>query len=203
VRYCIFGGSFDPPHAGHMYLARSARDSLRLDTVFWVPTADPPHKSKPSAAYRHRLAMVGLVLAGHEGQEASDVEETLPRPSYSLRTVQALKAQRGADHAWHFLIGADNWEIIRTWHRWEELLREVTMVVFPRGGRPLADLPEGVLRLDLPELDLEARAVRAKLAATGDPEAAGLPPELREYVVRHGLYGLSARGGGSPGGARP
>lgn len=203
MRYCIFGGAFDPPHAGHLYLARSARDALRLDTVFWVPTADPPHKSMPATPFSHRLAMVRLAVAGLEGQEASDVEDALPRPSYSLRTVQALKAQRGAGHAWHFLIGADNWDIIRSWHRWEELLREVTLVVFPRGGRPLADLPDGVLRLDLPEMDLEARAMRERLAATGDPEAAGVLPELRGYVVRHGLYGLRPRDAGMPGEGAP
>lgn len=192
MRYCIFGGSFDPPHAGHLYLARSVRDSLRIDKVFWVPSPDPPHKPKPSTPFRHRLAMVRLAVAGREGQEASGIEETLPSPSYSIRTIEALKALHGREHAWHLLIGADNWDIIRTWHRWEDVLREVTVVVFPRGGRPLTGLPAGVLRLDLPELDLEARRIRETLAATRDQAAAEMLPEIRGYVAEQGLYGISA-----------
>jgi nicotinate-nucleotide adenylyltransferase len=189
VRYCIFGGSFDPPHAGHRYLARSARDACRLDKVLWVPAPDPPHKDKPLTPFRHRLAMVELAIALEKGQEASGIEATLPSPSYSLTTIRALKDAFGAGHEWHFLIGADNWEIIRTWHRWEEVLEEVTFIVFPRGGRSLKDLPAGVLSLDLPEMDLESRNVRQALSEGKDWEAAGVLPELRGYISAHGLYG--------------
>lgn len=207
MRYCIFGGSFDPPHEGHRYLARSARDSLRLDRIFWVPSPDPPHKNRPQAPFRDRLAMVRLAIAGMPGQEASGIEETLPRPSYSIHTIAALKSAHGAGHAWHFLVGADNWDIIRTWHRWEDVLREVTMVVFPRGGRSLDGLPAfapgsgkegpGVLRLDLPELGIESRRIREALAATGKADAAGVLPELKEYILAHGLYGTRGRTDGA------
>lgn len=199
MRYCIFGGSFDPPHEGHRYLARSARDSLRLDKILWVPSRDPPHKPKPSTSFQDRLAMVRLAIAGMPGQEASGIEETLPSPSYSIQTIVSLKAAHGAAHDWYFLVGADNWEIIRTWHRWEEVLREVTLVVFPRGGRSLEGLPPGVLRLDLPELDLEARAVRETLSATGNPDAAGVLPELRDFIRNRGLYGVGGKGGAGVG----
>lgn len=193
MRYGIFGGSFDPPHEGHRHLARSARDVCRLDNVLWVPSPDPPHKDRPLTPFRHRLALVGLAIAGERGMEASGIEATLPSPSYSLNTIRALKAVFGADHDWHFLIGADNWEIIRTWHRWEEILGEATFIVFPRGRRPLADLPEGVLRLDLPEMDRESRNVRQALSEGKDWEAAGVLPELRDYIVTHGLYGQVRR----------
>lgn len=192
MRYCIYGGTFDPPHEGHRYLARSARDSLRLDKIFWVPAQDPPHKTRPSTPFQDRLAMVRLVIAGLPGQEASGIEETLPSPSYSIRMIEALKAEHGPGHDWHFLVGADNWDIIQTWHRWQDVLREVTMVVFPRGGRTLKDLPEGVLRLELPELDLESRRIRESVASTGDVESAGVLPELRAYIRDHGIYGMGA-----------
>lgn len=198
MRYCIFGGTFDPPHEGHRYLARSARDALRLDTVLWVPSQDPPHRPKPSTPFSDRLAMVRLAMAGMPGQEVSDIEARLPSPSYSLQTILALKGELGAGHAWHFLVGADNWDIIRTWHRWEDVLREVTMVVFPRQGYPFKELPAGVLRLDLPELDIEARGIRSVLAATGDLEAAGVLAEVRPYIQAHGLYGVPAQGGNTP-----
>lgn len=188
MRYCIFGGSFDPPHAGHRYLARSARERLLLDTVFWVPAPDPPHKTKPGTSFHHRLEMVRLAIAGEAGQEASDIEARLPKPSYSIQTIGALKAAFGRDHAWHFLIGADNWAIIRSWKRWEDVLREVTMVVFPRSRTKLEGLPEGILKLDLPELDLDSSGIRRALAEGRSPEEAGLLPELRDYVAAEGLY---------------
>lgn len=188
MRYCIFGGSFDPPHAGHRYLARSARERLRLDTVLWVPAPDPPHKTKPGTSFHHRLEMVRLAIAGEAGHEASGIESTLPSPSYSIQTIEALKASYGRDHAWHFLIGADNWAIIRSWNRWEDVLREVTMIVFPRGGSRLEGLPPGTLRLDLPEMDIESSGIRRALAAGRSPEDAGLLPELRDYVTAQGLY---------------
>jgi nicotinate-nucleotide adenylyltransferase len=193
VRYCIFGGSFDPPHEGHRYLARSARETLALDKVIWVPSPDPPHKTKPSTPFADRLAMVRLAIAGMEGNEASAIEETLGTPSYSIHTIAALKALHkalhGKEHHWFFLIGADNWEIFTSWHRWEEVLKEATLVVFPRGGRDIGTLPPGVVRLDLPEMMAESSEIRSKLEETGDFDAAGVLPEIRDYIQSHGLYG--------------
>ncbi len=192
MKYGVFGGSFDPPHQGHLYVARSARERLGLDTVLWVPAPDPPHKARPGTPFADRLAMVRLAIRGQEGHEASDIEASLPAPSYTLNTLRALKVSLGADHAWHLIIGADNWEIFPTWHRPGEVLREATLVVFPRGGRPLDDLPPGVLRLDLPEMDVEARGIRADLGAVGGSGTAGLLPVLRPYVLARGLYGTSS-----------
>lgn len=189
MRYCIFGGSFDPPHEGHRYLARAARDALALDKVIWVPSPDPPHKTRPTTPFADRLAMVRLAIAGMEGHEASGIEETLGAPSYSVHTVAALKALHGKGHQWFLLIGADNWEIFTTWHRWEELLQEATLVVFPRGGRDVGGQPPGVLRLDMPEMHVESSEIRRKLEEGGDFEAAGVLPEIRDYILSHGLYG--------------
>lgn len=188
MRYCIFGGSFDPPHEGHCYLARAARDTLSLDKVIWVPSPDPPHKTRPSTPFADRLGMVRLAIAGMEGNEASGIEETLGAPSYSIHTIAALKALHGNGHQWFFLIGADNWEIFSTWHRWEEVLQEATLVVFPRGGRETGNLPPGVIRLDMPEMKVESSDIRSRLEETGDFDAVGVLPEIREYILTHGLY---------------
>lgn len=190
MKYCIFGGSFDPPHAGHLYLAQSALKTLHLDRILWIPAPDPPHKDKPRTPYRHRLAMVRLTVAGRPGHEASDIEERLPSPSYTLRTLEALKSEHGAQHRWHLLIGADNWSIFPTWHRWQDVLAAATVVVFPRRGHALGELPPGVLKLDLPEMHVEATAIRESLAGTG--ASADLLPEVRAYVRDHGLYTAAA-----------
>lgn len=195
MRYGIFGGSFDPPHEGHLHVAHSARHALSLDSVLWIPAPDPPHKARPGTPYIHRLAMTRLAVAGHAGHEVSDIESRLPSPSYSIHTVEALKAERGAGHDWHLLVGADNWAIFPTWHRHAELMREVTVAVYPRGGITLGDLPEGVVRLDFPEVDAESRSIRQDLARSGESAASRLLPGLREYCREHGLYGLKRDGG--------
>jgi nicotinate-nucleotide adenylyltransferase len=174
-------------------LARAAASAYGIDSVLWVLAQDPPHKTRPGTPFEHRFAMVKLAIAGIPGNAASDVEAKLPTPSYSLNTIQALKRDLGADHEWFFLIGADNWAIFPTWHRPEEVLRQVTLLVYPRSGHALAgSLPEGVRALKVDEVPGESRRIRAELEKTGDLHAAGVLPELREYIVRHGLYGIGS-----------
>ncbi len=188
MKYCIFGGSFDPPHEGHRHLARSASASLGLDRIFWVPAQDPPHKAKPGTPFHHRVAMARLAAADMPDQTVSDIESRLPSPSYSFNTIKAMKAEHGAGHLWHFLIGADNWAIFPTWHRWQDVLKEVTMVVYPREGETLGELPPGVVGLDLPVFPGQSGRIREILSATGDMEKAGVLPAIRDYIREQGLY---------------
>jgi nicotinate-nucleotide adenylyltransferase len=190
VKYCIFGGSFDPPHAGHTYLAQNACSELHFDKIFWVPTADPPHKTTPSTLFQDRVAMVRLMIAGKTEYMLSEIELTLPRPSYSLNLIRALKVQYGPDHDWHFLIGADNWAIFPNWHQGQEVLKQVTMVVFPRKGYPFKSLPAGIMSLDMPEMHIESSQIRETLALNGDLAEANVPTEIRTYIVQNQLYGM-------------
>jgi nicotinate-nucleotide adenylyltransferase len=193
VKYCIFGGSFDPPHEGHLYLARSAMETFALNLMIWLPTPEPPHKEKPETAFHHRLAMARLAAQGLANQTASDVEEQLPRPNYSLNAIRALKTEYGIGHQWYFLMGADNWAIFPAWHHHEEILREVTLIVFPRQGFPLAAFPPEVLRLDLPEFPIASRSIRETLAKPGGIDSAQVPPGVLGYIQAHGLYGQKVR----------
>jgi nicotinate-nucleotide adenylyltransferase len=190
VKACIFGGSFDPPHEGHRHLARSAFASLSLDRLYWVPAQDPPHKATPSTPFAHRLAMVRLALADLPGNEASDIEAALPSPSYSLNTIRALKTHHGAPgDEWFFLVGADNWAIFPKWHKPDEVLREATLVVYPRKGAELGSLPPGVRALEMDLVPGASSDIRAALSRGVSPETAGVLPSLRDYVRLHGLYG--------------
>ncbi len=189
MKYCIFGGSFDPPHEGHRHLARAAAASLSLDQILWVPAQDPPHKTAPGTPFPHRLALAKLAIAGMPGQAVSDIEADLPTPSYSLNTIRALKSRYGAAHSWHFLVGADNWAIFPKWHQPDEVLKAATLVVYPRAGSEIGALPPGVLRLDMDQVPGSSTEIRAALAAGRDPDAAGLLPGLRDYVRVNHLYG--------------
>lgn len=199
MKYCIFGGSFDPPHEGHRHLARSAADALELDRVFWVPAQDPPHKDKPGTPFQHRVAMIRLAIAGMPGNSVSDIEARLPVPSFSFNTIQAMKAEHGAEHAWHFLIGADNWAIFPTWHRWQEVLKEATLVVYPREGVPLTGLAPGVIGLPVAEVPGASRAIRKAIAESGNPDLPEVLPEIRAYIRTHGLYEVEKGGTGKGG----
>lgn len=195
----VFGGAFDPPHAGHRKLARAAFAALALDRLYWVPTQDPPHKSAPGAPFPDRVAMARLAVAGMAGHEVSDIEGRLPRPSYTLNTLRALKQAHGAPgDAWFLLIGADNWAIFPAWHKPGEVLAEAVLAIYPRAGAESGPLPAGVVGLDVeltPERSTDIRALlrRGEGAQGESPAAAGLLPEVLAYIESHGLYG---RGGG-------
>jgi nicotinate-nucleotide adenylyltransferase len=189
VNHCIFGGSFDPPHEGHRHLARAAGSAFSIDRLYWVPAQDPPHKAAPDTPFRHRLEMCRLAVASMPGNEASDIEAQLPRPSYSLNTIRALKARlHHSGDAWFFLIGADNWAIFPKWHKPEEVLKETELVVYPRKGSTIGPLPAGVRALDLDLFPESSSEIRAALARGESPEAAGVLPEIRAYISEHGLY---------------
>jgi nicotinate-nucleotide adenylyltransferase len=113
----IFGGTFDPPHIGHLVLAAEAHKQLGLDRLLWVLTPDPPHKQGRSIApLDHRLAMVKLAIADDPQFELSTVELTRPGPHYALDTVQILAGQNpGADLV--YLMGGDSLRDLPTWHR--------------------------------------------------------------------------------------
>jgi nicotinate-nucleotide adenylyltransferase len=189
VNHCIFGGSFDPPHEGHRHLARAAGSAFAIDRLYWVPAQDPPHKSAPGTPFRHRVEMCRLAIAGLPRNEVSDIEAFLPKPSFSLNTIRALKARSPhPGDAWFFLIGADNWAIFPKWHQPAEVLKESEMIVYPRKGFAIGPMPPGVRALELDLLPESSSEIRAALARGESPEAAGVLPEIRGYIAEHGLY---------------
>jgi len=152
-----------------------------------VPAARPPHKAGSTAAsYEHRYRMVELACAGEEGFVPSRLEEG-EDPSYSVLTVEKLRKQLAADDRIYFLIGADAFAEIKTWHRWRDLIRAVEFVVVTRPGHRY-EVPAGatVHRLETVALPVSSSEIRAKLAAgEAVPE---LPPEVLAYIRSHGLY---------------
>ncbi len=201
MRIGVFGGSFDPPHAAHAALARAARETLGLDRVVWLPTATPPHKRAPVAPFAHRVAMVRALTADDASAEVSTLEADLPAPSYTVHTLAALRARHGEGHAWHLIVGADNWAGFDRWHEPEAVLAAAALAVYPRTGFPVEDLPPGAALLNFPEMSEQSTDFRAWLARDREAAFAALPAAVAAYIRTHGLY---AGGEGSgPGAGAP
>jgi nicotinate-nucleotide adenylyltransferase len=133
----IFGGTFNPVHIAHLYVAEECREALGLDEVVFVPAAMPPHKEvEQGVSPEHRLRMVQLACEGNPHFKVSDVELTLPRPSYSIRTVEMMQERYGEKAKLFFIAGMDSFLEIGSWHAVDRL---VTLCDFAVSFRPGTD----------------------------------------------------------------
>ena len=188
MRIGVFGGSFDPPHAAHLAVARAAFQQLNLDRILWVPALQTPHKDVSSTPFDHRIGMVRALVGGEPGTEVSEIESTLSSPSYTLHTLNALKLRMEGNHSWHLIIGADNWAIFQSWHQPESVLKEASLAVYPRQGFALTGLPTDATVLDCPEIAMESRQFRALLQSNPEWALAELPVSVASYIRLHRLY---------------
>lgn len=146
-RVGILGGTFDPPHLGHLLLAETIREDFDLDEVLFIPSNEPPHKDRPDlTAAAHRYAMVVAATLHNPAFSPSPVEVNRAGKSYSVETVRSLEEQLGAETEMFFVAGLDSFLAIQTWKSFEELLDLCHFVVVARPGnsfeRVLEVLPE-------------------------------------------------------------
>jgi nicotinate-nucleotide adenylyltransferase len=174
-RVAFFGGSFDPPHLGHLAVARAAQLALALDTVLFAPVGAQPLKSRgATASFDDRVTMTRLAIAGEPGFEISlaDAPSTAGKPNYSIETLERLRVELGPACKLYFLMGADSFLSLRSWRRAGEIPFAATLIVASRPGQRL----EGV-RAALPAgLTIEAAPDRDRTAAN---------VEVRAYEVRN------------------
>jgi len=173
MRCGIFGGTFDPPHLGHLALALAAQQQLNLNRVLWVPTADPPHKlGQPLSPVQDRLDMVLAAIQGQLGFEISRVDIDRPGPHWSADTVWLLKrAQPNVE--WVFLMGGDSLRDLPHWGRPQELLANASLGVLLR---PDAEV-------DLASLELALPGLAARVAFVSAPRQAMSSHEIRQRVA--------------------
>jgi nicotinate-nucleotide adenylyltransferase len=187
MRLATFGGTFDPVHNGHLAVAREATRHFALDRVLFIPAGRPPHKSAgPHAPYADRLRMVELACAGEPRFEASRLEAGTGT-SYSIETIEKVRAGLAAADELFFLIGADAFGEIETWRRWRDVVRSVEFLVVSRPQRQYA-IPTGarVHRLDDLEVPTSSSEIRRKLAR-GDFQV-DVPAAVLDYIRARGLY---------------
>ncbi|HEY1902424.1 MAG TPA: nicotinate-nucleotide adenylyltransferase [Terracidiphilus sp.] len=184
-RVAFFGGSFDPPHQGHLAVARVARAALALDTVLFTPVGAQPLKPLGSTAgFEDRLAMTRLAIAGDPGFAVSllDAPKPVATPNYTLDTLLQLDAGLPPDGMLFCLMGADSFLGLRQWHRAAEIPFVAPLIVASRPGQPLDDL-----RAALPEgLTMEPAAgsfVTGPHSATQNPVVSAIA--LRAFQLRN------------------
>ncbi|MBC8166697.1 MAG: nicotinate (nicotinamide) nucleotide adenylyltransferase, partial [Bryobacteraceae bacterium] len=166
MRIAFFGGTFDPFHNAHLAMCRLARDRFALDRVLLVPANLPPHKQdQVTESWQHRFEMVRIGCQAVPGLEPSDLEQE-PRTSYSILTIERLKSVFGPDCRLFFLIGADAFAEIQTWHRWADVIKAVEFIVVTRPGHEYGT-PSGARVWPLEGLDMQVSSsdIRDKLAA--------------------------------------
>jgi nicotinate-nucleotide adenylyltransferase len=186
----IFGGSFNPPHMGHLALAEAARDRCGLDRVIWVPSAVPPHKqAEGMPAAHHRLEMTRLAIGADAHFALSEVELRRDGPSYTVDTIRELQAER-PDARFHLIVGGDQLAQFQTWRQPDEILALVRLIVYPREDGGTVDPRDGVEILEGPLLSVSATEVR-RLLAQGRSVRYLVPDAVIAYLDEHGLYSVT------------
>lgn len=185
MRIGLLGGTFNPIHMGHLVLAETARRQCRLDQVWFVPAATPPHKSSRGViSGAHRLAMVRLAIRGHAAFRACPVELARGGVSYTVETVRQLQ-RRHPDHCWHLIVGSDMLKV--RWYGIEELARRATFVVAGRSAAAGHRRFPRMRRVAMPNIDISSSMIR-EAVRHGESIRYLVPEAVRRYLGRHRLY---------------
>ncbi|HEY6866578.1 MAG TPA: nicotinate-nucleotide adenylyltransferase [Candidatus Eisenbacteria bacterium] len=193
-RIGLFGGTFDPPHVGHLALAEWAREQLGLDQVLFVPAGTPPHKrGRRHSSAAARVAMTRLAVRGNAAFRLSTLEVRRRGPSFTVDTLRALRA-RAPGARLYLLMGEDSLVEFSGWREPAAIAALASLAVARRPGRGRrgsAGRPPRVTWLDNPGLELSSSAIRARVRR-GRSIRYLVPDAVAAYVRRHGLYRRNA-----------
>jgi nicotinate-nucleotide adenylyltransferase len=205
----LLGGTFNPVHFGHLYLADAAMAECSLDKVVFIPSSQPPHKNEASiVSFAHRIAMLQIAVKKTKRLTYTAIEAELPTPSYTIDTLRAIRSRYPPDACFFFIIGADAFLDLLTWKAYDQILRCVTLIVAERKGyhsdkihdflRNLQYADHGgswqgkdgagkVVILHTMPGEYSSTAIRAMIGRGIFPEKQ-MPDEVIEYIKKHALY---------------
>lgn len=182
----ILGGTFNPPHLGHLIMASEALYAAELDEVRFMPNYIAPHKEVVGASATQRLAMTELAISNHARFAVEDFEITNGGVSYSFDTLTKL-IEKEPDVEFYFIIGGDMIEGLATWHRIDELVKVVRFIGVNRPGYQ-TETPYPVSMIDSPELVLSSTMLRQRLS-TNQPVTFLIPEKVEAFIRKERLYG--------------
>ena len=208
----ILGGTFNPIHFGHLRIAQELADTLHLDTVRFIPAANPPHKDAPAITAQHRATMVQLAIADNKTFMFDDKELQRTGASYTLDTLHSLRSELGAQASITLFMGSDAFTKFDTWHRWQEIidLCHIALVQRPQlrgheqklsktletflhnhyseNADDLHSQPSGFVTMrQVTALDISSTAIRNALQH-GDSVRYLMPDNVIDYIAQHQLY---------------
>jgi nicotinate-nucleotide adenylyltransferase len=181
------GGTFDPIHIGHLIAASEVHTSLQLDQVLFIPAGEPWQKiNQPVSPANLRFALTQLAIAQDQRFAISDIEIRRDGPSYAFDTLAQLKSDN-PDDEFYWIVGADVVQRVNTWHRWEEFVALVPIVVVNRLGIEIEELPFTYTEVQMPEVRISASALRQRYA-DGKSTKYLVPGPVDKYIKEHAMY---------------
>jgi nicotinate-nucleotide adenylyltransferase len=196
MRIGVMGGTFDPPHTGHLILAEQARDQLNLDHVLWVPAGDPPHKQLlPISPITNRVEMVGLAIQDNDAFSISDVDIARSGPHFTVDMLELVVQQTDGSEL-YLVLGGDSLRDLSTWHEPQRLSRSALLAVMKRPEASF-DLPaletvipgisSRVTVLETPMIYISGSDIRERVM-NGNSVRYLVPDTVGDYILRNRLY---------------
>ncbi len=188
----VFGGTFNPPHTGHLIVVESVCDQLQFDKVLFIPSANPPHKNDPLLApAMKRLEMTKLAVQGNNLFEVSDIEILRGGTSYSVDTLSALR-KLYANATLSLIIGSDNFLEFEKWKSAKEIFDRANVVVMSRPGFSVQSLQRDEMSrmarfVNVPHIGVSATDIRRRIKL-GRSIRYLVPQAVEDYILRSGLY---------------
>lgn len=191
MRIGLFGGTFDPIHIGHLIIAETVRDVLKMDKIIFIPAVNPPHKQgKLITSSVHRIAMIRLAIANHADFQLSEIEVVREGISYTFDTIKIFQELYPAGEM-VFLMGADSLRELHTWHKPEQLVKMIKTVVFPR---PSVDLDQvdpfffdHIDFINAPLIGISSSEIRQNVRSERSIRYL-VPDSVAEYIQENRLY---------------
>lgn len=186
----IFGGSFDPPHTGHLIIAHLACEQLHLDKVIFVPAYRPPHKTnKHQSTSADRLRMTKLAIQGNSRFAVSDIEIRRKGISYTVDTVKQLKL-RNPKAQLFLIIGSDNLRYFHSWKLPDEIMHLASLVIYKRPAARVSKrtrFQKSARLLTGPMLDISSSEIRKRIASNNSVRYL-VPERVLRFIASQGLY---------------
>jgi len=186
-RIGIFGGSFNPPHYGHLLLAETCANKLNLDSVIFIPAYISPHKRSETNDVRARLDMIKLACNGNKRFDVSTVEIEKKGLSYTVETLEIYKRLYGGKSVFYLLMGEDSYMELDTWKDHKRLFSLAKIVVVRRPGSKKKKGFTNVRTIEMAPIGISSRQIRGMVRSQASIRYM-VPEAVRGYILRHRLY---------------
>jgi len=193
LRICIFGGTFDPPHLGHLILAENVLEQLKVDKFIFIPSYNPPHKqAKDYTSFFHRCEMVSIATKNNDKFDFSKIEEKRKGKSYSIETINEIKSEYNlSSDQLYFMIGGDSLLNLHLWKNPENILKSSKVVVVARSDNSFkkvkSEFLKQVLILQTPQIDISSTEIRNRVKNNQSIKYL-VSKEIEDYISDNKLY---------------